>query len=37
MMRCAPRKETVMRHDPAGVAMIIMLSSLNMPGMAQAV
>ena len=27
----------VMRHDPAGAAIIIMLRSLKMPGMAQAV
>ena len=26
-----------MRHDPAGAALIIMLRSLKMPGMAQAV
>jgi hypothetical protein len=32
-----PRKEPVMRHDPAGAALIIMLRSLKMPGMAQAV
>ena len=37
MMGCAPRKEPVMRHDPAGAALIIMLRSLKMPGMAQAV
>ena len=27
----------VMRHDPAGAAIVIMLRSLKMPGMAQAV
>lgn len=37
MMVCGPRKEPVMRHDPAGAALIIMLRSLKMPGMAQAV
>ena len=37
MMGCAPGKEPVMRHDPAGAALIIMLRSLKMPGMAQAV
>ena len=37
MMGCAPRKEHAMRHDPAGAAIIIMLRSLKMPGMAQAV
>jgi len=37
MMGCAPRKEPAMRHDPAGAALIIMLRSLKMPGMAQAV
>ncbi|MCL1630274.1 ATP-binding protein, partial [Roseibaca sp. V10] len=26
-----------MRHDPAGAAIVIMLRSLKMPGMAQAV
>ena len=33
----APRKEHVMRHDPAGAAIVIMMRSLKMPGMAQAV
>jgi len=37
MMSCALRKEPAMRHDPAGAALIIMLRSLKMPGMAQAV
>ena len=37
LMGCAPGKEPVMRHDPAGAALIIMLRSLKMPGMAQAV
>lgn len=37
MMDCAPRKGPAMRHDPAGAALIIMLRSLKMPGMAQAV
>jgi hypothetical protein len=36
-MGCAPRKAHAMRHDPAGAALIIMLRSLKMPGMAQAV
>jgi len=36
-MGCAPREEHAMRHDPAGAALIIMLRSLKMPGMAQAV
>jgi len=30
-------RKPVMRHDPAGAALIIMLRSLKMPGMAQAV
>ena len=33
----APREEHVMRHDPAGAAIVIMMRSLKMPGMAQAV
>src|SRR6056297_1302657 len=37
MTGCAPRKERAMRHDPAGAAIVIMLRSLKMPGMAQAV
>lgn len=37
MMGCAPKRERVMRHDPAGAAIVIMLRSLKMPGMAQAV
>ena len=37
MMGCALREEHVMRHDPAGAAIVIMLRSLKMPGMAQAV
>ena len=37
MMGCAPREEHAMRHDPAGAAIVIMLRSLKMPGMAQAV
>src|SRR6056297_171065 len=37
MMGCAPREEHVMRHDPAGAAIVIMMRSLKMPGMAQAV
>eukprot|EP00919_Chromeraceae_sp_WS-2016_P068691 GHVR01162602.1.p2 GENE.GHVR01162602.1~~GHVR01162602.1.p2 ORF type:complete len:275 (-),score=36.74 GHVR01162602.1:190-1014(-) len=36
MMGCAPREEHVMRHDPAGAAIVIMMRSLKMPGMAQA-
>ena len=31
------KEERVMRHDPAGAAIVIMLRSLKMPGMAQAV
>ena len=37
MMGCALREEHVMRHDPAGAAIVIMQRSLKMPGMAQAV
>ena len=37
MMGCALREEHVMRHDPAGAAIVIMLRSLKMPGMAHAV
>jgi DNA replication protein DnaC len=37
MMGCAPREEHVMRHDPAGAAIVIIMRSLKMPGMAQAV
>ena len=37
MMGYAPREEHAMRHDPAGAALIIILRSLKMPGMAQAV
>ena len=36
-MGCAPLEEHAMRHDPAGAAIVIMLRSLKMPGMAQAV
>ncbi len=35
---CAPKlQEAVMRHDPASGAIVIMLRSLKMHGMAQAV
>lgn len=37
MMAYAPREARAMRHDPAGAAIVIMLRSLKMPGMAQAV
>jgi DNA replication protein DnaC len=37
MMGCAPQEEHGMRHDPAGAAIVIMLRSLKMPGMAHAV
>lgn len=37
MMGCVLREEHAMRHDPAGAAIVIMLRSLKMPGMAQAV
>jgi len=37
MMGYASTKERAMRHDPAGAAIVIMLRSLKMPGMAQAV
>jgi DNA replication protein DnaC len=37
MMACAPQEARAMRHDPAGAAIVIMLRSLKMPGMAQAV
>lgn len=37
MMGYALRKERAMRHDPAGAVIVIMLRSLKMPGMAQAV
>lgn len=37
MMACAPLEARAMRHDPAGAAIVIMLRSLKMPGMAQAV
>ena len=37
MMGCALREEHAMRHDPAGAAIVIMLRSLKMPGMAHAV
>src|SRR6201991_2399194 len=38
MMACAPRsQEAAMRHDPASAAVVIMLRSLKMYGMAQAV
>ena len=33
----ALQEEHVMRHDPAGAAIVIMMRSLKMPGMAQAV
>src|SRR5690606_5030841 len=36
-MRCAGPGRCVMRHDPAGAAIVIMLRSLKMHGMAQAV
>ena len=36
-MGFASQEEHAMRHDPAGAALIIMLRSLKMPGMAQAV
>ncbi len=38
MMVCAPRlPEAAMRHDPAAGSIVIMLRSLKMYGMAQAV
>ena len=38
MTRCVPRSpEAVLRHDPASAAVVIMLRSLKMYGMAQAV
>ena len=37
MMRCAPPRGCVMRHDPASAAIVIMLRGLKMHGMAQAV
>ena len=37
MMAYAARGAPAMRHDPAGAAIVIMLRSLKMPGMAQAV
>ncbi len=36
-MRCAKQGRCVMRHDPASGAVVIMLRSLKMHGMAQAV
>ena len=36
-MGCARPEANAMRHDPAGAAIVIMLRSLKMPGMAQAV
>ena len=37
MMRCAKHGRCAMRHDPASGAIVIMLRSLKMHGMAQAV
>lgn len=38
MMACAPRSPgTAMRHDPAAASIVIMLRSLNMYDIAQAV
>ena len=37
MTTCGRRSETAMRHDPASGAIVIMLRSLKMHGMAQAV
>jgi hypothetical protein len=37
MTAYAARGAHTMRHDPAGAAIVIMLRSLKMPGMAQAV
>ena len=38
MMACVPKSsEAAMRHDPASAAIVIMLRSLKMYGMAQAI